>query len=206
MTTKGWVKPVVWVLLFAPLAWLGYLISLDLATPNSALGADPGETVVHFLGEWALRILLLAFSVTPLFKLTRWPAVARCRRLVGLWAFAYVVLHLTMYLYFYLQFSWAALLADFVERAYITAGLVAAILLLVMAFTSTRGWRLRLGQNWRRLHLAIYPAIAAAIIHFLWLTRDQFGEVLAYTLWFAILLGLRGYYRFYDPLRRARTA
>ena len=204
MTAVGWTKSVLWCLLSAPLVWLGYLIILDLQAPTTALGADPGEAVVHYLGEWSLRMLLLSFSVTPIFKLTGLSVIAQARRLVGLWAFSYVVLHLVSYLFFYIQFDFHALLADFVERAYITAGLVATMLLTLMALTSTRKWRQRLGRKWQQLHMAIYPAIAAALIHLLWLTRDQFAEVVLYTAWFLVFVGLRYFYR--APARRVRTA
>ncbi|MEQ8689262.1 MAG: protein-methionine-sulfoxide reductase heme-binding subunit MsrQ [Pseudomonadales bacterium] len=206
MTSIAWIKAALWLLLASPLLWLSYLISIDLRAPTTALGADPGEAVVHYLGAWALRMLLISFSVTPLYKLTRQTWLARSRRLLGLWAFAYVVLHLTSYLYFYLQFDLAALLEDVVERAYITAGMLAALLLSLMAATSTRGWRLRLGKRWQQLHRAIYPAIAAAIVHFLWFTRDQFGEVVLYAAWFTLLIGIRLYFRRQTDSRRARTA
>ena len=191
----AWVKTGWWLLLGAPLLWLLYQISIELSAPNTALGADPGEAVVHYLGTWSIRLLLLAFSITPLYRLTRFTEIARSRRLVGLWAFTYVSLHMLAYLFFFVQFDLRALLNDFVERAYITAGMLAMGCLLVMALTSTRGWQRRLGRRWRQLHWAVYPAVVAAIIHFLWFTRDQFGEVLLYALWFAIAVGVRLYFR-----------
>lgn len=146
---------------------------------------------MHFLGEWAIRILLLAFSITPLRKLLRQPLIARQRRMVGLFAFTYALLHLMAYLFFYIQFEWSALLEDFVERAFITVGIAAFICLLPMALTSTSGWQRRLRRNWLRLHLLVYPAVAFAIIHLYWLTKDGFAEVVIYALWFIALLGYR---------------
>jgi len=184
-------------LLSAPLCWLLWQIALEVQVPTSALGADPGEAVVHYLGEWAIRILLLAFSISPLRavlanvvigQVPLGQVLARSRRMVGLFAFSYVLLHLLAYLALYLQFEWQALVADFVERAYITAGLAAFVGLLLMAVTSTRGWQRRLGQNWRRLHKLVYLAVALSLIHLWWLTRDGYADLVLYTLWFLVLL------------------
>jgi sulfoxide reductase heme-binding subunit YedZ len=193
-------KTLLWAILSAPLIWLIYLIILELDMPATVLGADPGEAVVHYLGIWSLRGLLLAFTVTPVYRLTGYSYIARCRRLLGLWAFAYVVCHLTAYLFFFIQFDWQLLLNDFIERAYITAGMVAWFCLFCMAITSTRGWQRRLRQRWRQLHSVIYLAVAAALVHFWWFTRDQYGEVLLYCAWFLGVLCFRYFFR------RARTA
>ncbi len=206
MAANTWIKAGVWLVLASPLLWLSYLVARDLGSPTEFLGADPGEAVVHYLGEWSLRLLLVAFSVTPAYKITRQFWIARCRRLAGLWAFAYAVLHLFSYCFFFLQFEWQELLVDLVERAYITAGMIALVLLLLMAITSTRAWRMRLGANWQRLHRVVYFAVAAAIVHFFWYTRDQFGEVVIYSLWFVLLLSLRAYYHYLEAARRSRTA
>ena len=184
-------KPSLFVLLCLPLAWLAWQIVLEVEAPTTALGADPGEAIVHFLGEWAIRLLLLAFSVTPLRVLLSSPAIARQRRMVGLFAFFYAVLHLTAYLFFYVQFEWALIVEDFVERAFITVGIAAVLCLLPMAVTSTHGWQRRLRRNWKRVHMLVYPAVAFAIIHLYWLTKDGFAEVILYAIWFALLLGFR---------------
>ena len=135
-----------------------------------------------------MRTLLLAFSVTPLRKLPGLRWLGRHRRMVGLFAFTYVLLHLLAYLFFYIEFSWVTLVEDFSERTYITAGIVAALCLVPMAITSTLGWRRRLGTGWIKLHRLIYPALGAAVLHVWWLTRDGFGEPLLYVVWFAALV------------------
>lgn len=191
MTTPRLVKLILAVLLSLPLGWLAWLITLDIQNPGSTLGADPGERVVHYLGEWSLRILLVAFSITPLRRLLRSSSLARCRRMAGLFAFSYVSLHLTAYLFFFLQFSWAAFAEDLLERPYITAGLAALLCLLPMAVTSTTGWQRRLRHRWRTLHRLIYPAIALALLHLWWLTKEGYGEWVVYALWFVALLGAR---------------
>lgn len=181
------VKPLFAAALCLPLAWLAWLLWLELGSPGAGLGPDAGEALVHYLGEWALIMLLLAYSVSPLRRLTKSAALARSRRMVGLFAFAYVVLHIASYLTFYLGFAWAALLEDLVERPYITAGMAAFVALLCMAVTSTRGWQRRLKKNWQRLHRLIFPALTLALVHLWWLTRDGFAEVSLFTLWFLIL-------------------
>ena len=164
---------------------------LEYQLAGSGLGADPVEAVVHFLGEWALIVVLLSFSVSPLRRVCKQPLIGRCRRLVGLFAFAYVLLHVLGYLTLYLEFSMAEFLDDLVERTYITAGMAASIGMMLMAATSTRAWQRRLGGLWRRLHLIIYAAVPLALLHLWWLTRDGYGEPLLYTAWFALMLGER---------------
>ena len=181
------------VLASAPFAWLVYLISLEIVQPTSGLGPDPAEGLLHYLGEWSMIMLLVAFGVTPVQRLFKKPLLARSRRMMGLFAFAYVVLHLLAYVVLYVESSWQLLLEDFVERTYITAGIAAFFGLLVMAITSTKGWRRRLGQNWLRLHRVIYLAIPLALLHLIWLRKDGFGDVALYILCFAILLGERAY-------------
>lgn len=184
-------KPLLFLLLAAPLAWLGWQVGVEVSSPTAALGADPGEAIVHFLGEWGIRILLLAFAVSPLQRAFKQPVIGRQRRMVGLFAFTYVSLHLLAYLFFYVEFVWQALIEDFIERAFITAGIAGFLCLLPMAMTSTISWQRRLRRQWKRLHLLIYPAVALALIHLYWLTKDGFVEVVAYSLCFVVLLGFR---------------
>ncbi len=184
-------KPALFVLLSLPLAWLGWQIALEVQAPTSALGADPGEAIVRYLGEWSIRMLLLAFSVTPVRTLLSSAPLARSRRLVGLFAFTYVVLHLLSYLFFYVEFEWPAMVADFTERTYITAGLGAFLCLTLMAVTSTRASQRRLRRNWVRLHKLVYLAITLGLLHLWWLTRDGYAELVIYCVWFAVLLWAR---------------
>ena len=177
----------------APLAWLSYLIVLEVAQPTSGLGPDPAEGLLHYLGEWSMIMLLVAFSVTPLRRIFKQPLLVRSRRMMGLFAFSYVVL--------YVELSMQLLLEDFVERTYITAGIGAFFGLLAMAVTSTKGWRRRLGQNWLRLHKVIYLVVPLALLHLIWLRKDGFGDIALYIIWFAILLGERGY-----QVRKSRKA
>ena len=165
-------KPALGFVLSLPLLWLAYLIYLELISPTSGLGPDPAEGLLHFLGEWSLIMLLIAFSVTPLRRRLRLLILGRCRRMAGLFAFTYVVMHLVTYMVLYVELSWALLLEDFYERTYITAGMASFLILLMMALTSTRGWQLRLGRYWRSLHTLIFAAVPLALLHLLWVASS----------------------------------
>lgn len=180
-----------WLLCGLPLLWLAAAVAMEVVRPGSALGADPGEAVVRFLGEWGIRMLLLALAVSPLRRRLRWPALARSRRLVGLFAFAYLALHLLAYLTFLAAFDWQAIVGDLVDRPYITAGALGLLALMPLAATSTRGWQRRLGRLWPRLHRLVFAAAALGLLHLWWLSKGGYGEVLAYAAVLVVLLGER---------------
>jgi sulfoxide reductase heme-binding subunit YedZ len=178
-----------------PLIWLAYLIILERQQPTSGLGPEPVEGMLHYLGVWSMNALLVAFSVSPLRRVLRQPVLGRSRRMMGLFAFTSVVLHLAAYIVLYAQSSLHLILEDFVERTYITAGLAAFLGLLLMAITSTGRWRRRLGQRWLQLHKAIYAIIPLALLHLFWLRKDGYEDVLIYSVWFFLLLAERRYSR-----------
>lgn len=184
-------KVLVWLACGAPLAWLGYAMAVEIQRPGAALGGDPGEAVVLFLGEWGLRMLLLALAVTPLRRHLGWPALARVRRLVGLFAFSYLSLHFVAYLGLLAGFDWGTIARDLTERRYIIVGALGLLALLPLAVTSTRGWQRRLGRRWKRLHQLVFLAAALGLVHLLWLTKDGYGELLLYGLVFALLMADR---------------
>ena len=180
-------KPIVFITLSLPLAWLAFAIVQELGEPGIALGADPGEAVLHFLGDWTIRVLLLTLSVSTARRILRKSAIARYRRMVGLFAFSYALLHMLAYLGFLAEFEWQIVLEDFFERTYITVGIAAVFLLIPLALTSTHGWQRRLGRRWKRLHKLVYPIVGLGLWHLLWLTKDGYAEPLLYC---AIFLGL----------------
>ncbi|MFU8816390.1 MAG: sulfite oxidase heme-binding subunit YedZ [Pseudomonadales bacterium] len=184
-------KLLVWSACSLPLLWLGYAVAVELQQPGAALGADPGEAVVHHLGQWGMRLLLLALAVSPLRRRLHWPGLARVRRLVGLFAFTYLALHFLAYLWFFAGFDWGTIVEDLTRRTYITAGALGLLALLPLALTSTRGWQRRLGRRWPQLHRLVFLATALGLAHLLWLTKDGYGEVLAYTVVFLLLIGER---------------
>lgn len=176
-------KPVVFVSLSLPFCWLIY------ATLSNQLGPNPIEAITDFSGEWALRILLLSLCMTPLRMVFRKPWPIRLRRMVGLFAFFYVFVHLSTYLALDLQFDIAAIVDDLFERPYIMAGTVAFLCLVPLAITSTKGMMKRLGKRWQILHRIVYVAATAALVHFIWLSRgDQLEPWLYALVFFGLML------------------
>lgn len=201
--TDAWLrrlKPLLFLALAAPLALVGVDVWRELVQPGSALGADPGEALVHRLGSWALRMLLLTLAVSSASRLLRRPWLIRVRRMVGLWAFAYVCLHFAAYLGLLAGLEWNTVVADIARRPYITVGFLALALLIPLAITSTRGWQRRLGRRWRQLHRLVYPAAVAAWVHLLWLSKASTMEPFIYG---AVLLALFGE-RLATTIRRSK--
>jgi sulfoxide reductase heme-binding subunit YedZ len=186
-------KILLFVLLSIPLVLLGWDIAGELRQPGSRLGADPATAVVLELGTWAIRILLLSLMVSTLRRLTNTPQLLRFRRMIGLFAFAYVTLHFCAYLGFLAGFDWQAIKEDLVDRTYITVGFLALLLLVPLAVTSTNGWRRRLGRRWLKLHRLVYVIVSLGLLHYFWLTKDGFEEGALYLAVFAVLMLERGY-------------
>ncbi|WP_460457569.1 protein-methionine-sulfoxide reductase heme-binding subunit MsrQ [Arenimonas alkanexedens] len=162
---------------------------------TDSLGADPVAALTHATGDWALRLLLLGLALTPLRRLTgqAWPI--RFRRLVGLYAFFYACLHLTVFLVLDLGGFWTQIFEDIIKRPYITVGFAAWLLLLPLALTSTKGWMRRLGRRWAQLHKLVYAVGVLAVLHFLWLVKSDLREPLIYAGILFILLGARVWWR-----------
>jgi sulfoxide reductase heme-binding subunit YedZ len=158
---------------------------------QSRLGANPVEFMEHYTGDWTLRLLLTTLAMTPLRMLTRLTEPIRVRRILGLWAFAFLCLHFSMYLVFDLSFSMTQLAEDLVKRTYITLGFTAWLLLLPLAITSTAGWQRRLKRRWITLHRLIYPAATLGAIHYLWLVKADKREPLIYLSILLALLAFR---------------
>ena len=170
------VKPLLFAVSLVPFAMLVFGLF------NDTLGANPVETITHQTGEWGLRFLLFTLAITPIRHLTGWQAIVRVRRMLGLFCFFYVLLHFTTYVWLDHEFSVADIVEDIVERSYVTAGFTALLILIPLAATSTNGMVKRLGGgNWRRLHRLVYVALAAALLHFIWLVKADLTEPLIYT-------------------------
>jgi len=178
------------VLASLPLVYAIWLVSRTLDGDITALGADPEEEIMEFWGEWGLRGLLLTLAVSPAQRWLRWP-VLPYRRMLGLWSFFYLVLHLLSYVGLVIEFDWMTFLEDVVERSFIYFGMAGFVLLLLLAVTSTRGWQLRLRRNWRRLHRLVYPAVILGLIHYFMQIRSDYTEFALYALVVSILLGVR---------------
>ncbi|EXJ14415.1 protein-methionine-sulfoxide reductase heme-binding subunit MsrQ [Imhoffiella purpurea] len=176
------------VLFMACLAPFGIMVREAVA---GSLGANPVETLLHGTGDWALRLLLVTLAMTPLRRLTglAWPI--RLRRMLGLFAFFYAVLHLTVYLWLDRELAWSTILEDILERPYIGVGFLAFLLLIPLAATSTRGWMRRLGRRWTQLHRAVYVIAALGVLHYLWLVKADLREPLLYGAILLVLLAFR---------------
>jgi sulfoxide reductase heme-binding subunit YedZ len=183
-----WAKRLVLALLFLPLLWLAARAALW------GLGANPIEAVTRFLGDWALRLLIVTLAITPL---ARWfPSLAwlrRLRRMIGLAAFFYAVGHVSSYVGLDQFFDWGEIGRDIVKRTYITVGMTVFLMLVPLAATSTDAMLRRLGgRNWKRLHRLIYPAACLACLHFFMMVKVKFGlEPLLYALAVGALLAAR---------------
>ena len=184
-------KIATFALLSLPLAWLAFAVAGEVQSPGSMLGADPGEAVLLHLGEWGLRALLFTLSVSTIRRRLGYAPILRVRRMAGLFTFTYIALHLLFYLWFFTEFDWRLIVEELAERPYITVGFSAFIILLALAVTSTNGWQRRLRRRWQQLHRLVYVAAALGIVHFWWLTKAGYGEVLFHGLWLALLFADR---------------
>jgi len=178
-------KPLLFVLLLVPALYYGWGLWQD------ELGANPLEAVIRGLGDWALRILLITLLMSPLRRLINWAQALRLRRMLGLYAYFYVVLHLLGYLWFDQFFDWEEIWFDILERPFITIGMVAVVLLTPLAITSTKGMIRRLGKNWKRLHSLVYLIGILAVIHFWWMVKLDVTEPAIYSVILAVLLAER---------------
>lgn len=167
-----------------PVIFVAALIPLALLVWNAVygdLGANPVETITYATGDWGLRFLLITLLVTPLRRATGWQALARIRRMLGLWAFFYICLHFLTYLVLDAFFDFRYILEDITDRTYITLGFTSFLLLIPLAVTSTNAMVRRLGgRNWRRLHRLAYVAATGGVLHFLWLVKADVREPLIY--------------------------
>lgn len=155
------------------------------------LGPDPGKVLVDSLGLGALVLLLITLAMTPLQQLTRWGGWIAVRRQLGLWCFAYVVLHLAGYVLFIAGLRLELVLRDLSERPYIIVGALAFVGLLALTVTSNRFSIRRLGRKWKALHRLVYVILLLALLHMLWVVRADLGEWLAYALVGGVLLLMR---------------
>jgi sulfoxide reductase heme-binding subunit YedZ len=191
-------KPLAVLAALGPLAWLAYGIFAD------ALGANPAETLIRSTGDWTLRFLCLTLAVTPLRHWTGWHALARLRRLLGLFTFFYGVLHFLCFAWLDMGFEIDAIVRDIAKRPFILVGTAALLLMLPLAATSFNAAVKALGaKRWQALHRAVYATAVLALLHFFWMRagKNDFAEVAVYAAVLAVLLGWRLWRRFGGPIR-----
>lgn len=181
-----WLKAVIHLAAFLPLPWL------VLAIDQGWLSADPAKDIQHFTGRMALKLLLVTLLVAPLARYSRQAVLMRCRRLLGLWCFAWATLHLLSYATLELGLNNIALLSrELIERPYLTLGIVSWLLLLALAATSTQWAMRKLGKNWQRLHNFVYLVAILTPIHYLWSVKIISPQPLIYALLALLLLAWR---------------
>lgn len=158
--------PLIWLL------WRGY---------QGELGANPIEKVIRNLGVWGLRLLIVGLTITPLARILKQPRLIRVRRPIGLFAFSYIVLHLSTYIGIDQYFDWAAIWKDILKRPFITIGMAAFVLLIPMAATSFNAAIRWLGpQKWRGLHRLIYLIVPMGVVHYYLLVKADHRPPLIY--------------------------
>ncbi len=192
-------KPLVFGLALCPLGWLVVLAVQD------GLGANPAEALIRALGDWALRLLCATLAMTPLRVSLGWTALARYRRMLGLFSAFYALLHLLAYAWLDQGLDAVAVLHDVAKRPFITVGMLTGLVLAVLAATSPHWVVRRLGgRRWQVLHRSVYTAALLALLHFAWMRagKNDFAEVLGYSL----LVGALLVWRLVRALRRARRA
>ena len=179
-------KPVVFLACLAPAVWLACAAFTD------RLGANPLAEITNTTGLWTLRLLCVTLAISPLRRITGWNSLIRFRRMLGIFAFFYAVLHFIRYIWLDQVFDFGGMLADVRKRPFITAGFLGFVVLIPLAVTSTQKWIERLGgKRWQMLHRLIYVSAAAGVIHYLWLVKLDTRRPLAYGAVLAVLLGFR---------------
>lgn len=181
-------KPLAFFVCSLPLAWLA---ASAFEVAGASLGPNPVEALLHGLGSWGLRLLLLTLCIRPAAVLLRQPRLMRLRRLVGLFAFTYLLLHFLVWLGLDRAFDFGTIGADIAKRPYITVGFTALLLLVPLAVTSTDRWMRRLGRRWHALHRLVYVAALLGCLHFLWLVKADWREPVLYLAIYGALMAWR---------------
>jgi methionine sulfoxide reductase heme-binding subunit len=191
-------KAILFVACLIPFAWLVYGIV------TNQLGANPTEYITRFTGDWTLRFICIVLAVTPLRVMSKTPQLARFRRMLGLFVYFYVVLHLLAYSWFDMSFILADIIADIPKRPFILVGFAAFLLLTPLAFTSFNRAIKTLGaKRWQTLHKLVYLIAGLGVLHFFWMRegKNNYTEVIVYAVILGALLG----WRVWNKLRTTRS-
>jgi sulfoxide reductase heme-binding subunit YedZ len=180
-----------------PALWYAWAIYSDFALGTRYLGSDPIKEAEHAYGAWTLRLLFASLAITPMRRLSGWNWLAKHRRTLGLYAFAYGVLHLAVWAVLDVQLiidnlvGWDVVWADLTKRPFITIGMLCLLLMLPLAVTSTKGMIKRLGKTWTTLHRLVYAIAVLGLVHFFMAVKLDIREPGVYALILALLLGWR---------------
>lgn len=183
-------KPLVFVLSLVP----AVLVITDLFGISGDLGANPVEAMQDRFGNWGLRFVMIALAVTPLRRITGMNVLLRFRRMLGLFAFFYILVHFLIWLVLDQGLLLSAIVEDIAERPFITLGFTALVLLTAMAATSTSAIRRRMGRSWDKLHYSVYVVGVLGVWHYWWQVKADVREPLIYAVILSILLGYRAWW------------
>jgi sulfoxide reductase heme-binding subunit YedZ len=178
-------KTLVFLICLVPFAQLAY------GAYAGDLGVNPIEFITRFTGSWSLIILIASLAVTPLRRITGWNDLIKFRRMLGLFAFFYALLHFSTYLVLDHFFDFQAIGKDILKRPYVTAGFIGFVVMIPLAITSTSAMIRRLGKRWQQLHRLVYVAAIAGVIHFYWLVKADISRPAQYGAVLALFLGYR---------------
>ena len=182
------VKPLLFLLCLLPVVWLIYRVA------SNGAGANPQEYLIRATGDWTLRFICIVLAVTPLRTITNTPQLARFRRMLGLFVYFYVVVHLLSYSWFDMGFDVPDIAKDIAKRPFILVGFSAFMLLTPLAATSFNAAIKALGaKRWQLLHKLVYVIASLGLLHFFWMRagKNNFAEVVVYAVIIALLLGWR---------------
>ncbi len=199
-TLRG-LKVVVFAASLVPLA----LMVLAAFGVSGSLGANPVEELINRTGGWGLKFLLITLAVTPARRITGWHWLIRFRRMLGLFAFFYVLLHFITYAVIDHRMDLGIIVEDIVQRPFITLGAAALLMLIPLAATSTKGMMRRLGRRWQQLHRLVYVIAILGVWHFWWQVKQDIREPLVYAAILAVLLGYRAWHRWRENSRGVQT-
>ncbi|MCD6075825.1 MAG: protein-methionine-sulfoxide reductase heme-binding subunit MsrQ [Rhodospirillales bacterium] len=191
-------KPLVFLISLSPFGWLCYALYSDTVLGTQWLTTDPVQKLDRELGDWTLIFIILSLAVRPLADILKRNELVAYRRMIGLFALFYAVLHVSSYQIFHLKLDVVAFLKDIAERPFITVGMIAFVALIPLGITSTKGMIRRLGKNWRKLHMLIYGIAILGVIHFYMMIRADFSRPYVYGAIILLLLG----YRYWKSRRR----
>lgn len=187
-SSLSWIKAGFFTACLIPLVWL----AMKAGFRN--LGTNPIEKMIRFLGDWSLSLLLGTLALTPLYRLFHlsWPS--KIRRMIGLFSFFYVCLHVAGYVVIDQFFDWSEIRRDIIKRPFITMGVVSFLFLIPLAVTSTNQMQRRMRRHWKQLHSLVYPIAIGAVLHFWWMVKKDITRPALYATVLALLLGLRVYW------------
>lgn len=198
-------KPLVFLLCLLPFMWLAWNVFQAQLGNTHILGSNPAEYLIRATGNWTLRFVCIVLAVTPVRVLMGWPALARLRRMLGLFAYFYVVLHLLSYAWFDMGFEVADIAADIAKRPFILVGFLGFVLLTLLAATSfNRAIKAMGARRWQLLHRLVYAVAGLAVLHFFWMRagKNDFADVAVY----AAILGVLLLWRLWRRLRPAAAS